>query len=105
MDLGNRKVMLVCDSLFIVCALVMIALVMFAGCALTDTEKAALTTKATSVVEEILRKVPGGGMINDVTSIAGILWAALFTKRKVGKKLQEMKDSGKGEFFAKNKEA
>jgi uncharacterized protein YjeT (DUF2065 family) len=89
--------------IFMVAATVVLVL---AGCAgMAPSEKEAAVTKLNSVMEEVFRRVPGGGVVNDITSIAGILWAALFTKKKVGKKLQEIKDSKPGEYTAKTKKA
>lgn len=91
-------------GIFLILMVLGVAAAILAGCAgMTASEQDAVTTKFNSVMKEIFRQLPGGGIVNDITSIAGILWAGLFTKRKVGKKLQEMKDSSKGEFFAKDK--
>jgi len=81
------------------CFLIFMCSLLMVACALTDPEKAALATKAGSVVEEVLRNVPGGGLVNDVLSLAGAVYVVLFGKKKIG----QMKDSGKGEFFTKEK--
>jgi hypothetical protein len=92
------------DNMWFGTVMVLSVVLFIVSCAgLEPSEKEAIAEQAHKTVNSIMDNIPGGGVISDISTLAVMVWLGIFGKKKVTQKVNEIKDSGKGEFFAKKK--
>lgn len=79
-----------------------VAYIMVGCMALEPSEKEAIQAQAHKTVDSFFEWMPGGQVVNDVLTLGGMVWVALFGKKKISEKYKQLKDSKPGELLAKN---